>query len=160
MQLKGIAAAVLFVIACLLAGGIGSIFTSPEIPTWYAALNKPDFSPPNWVFAPVWTTLYILMGVAAHLVYEKGAKNKAEVDAALALFTTQLALNMAWSFLFFGLHSPLYGLIGIVTLWLVIALTMVRFYGISRPAGLLLVPYILWVSFASVLNLFVWMLNP
>ena len=160
MQLRKAAAAAVFVLVCLLAGGIGSIFTAPEIPTWYAALNKPDFSPPNWVFAPVWTTLYILMGIAAYLVYEKGAKKKGEVDAALAVFEVQLALNMAWSFLFFGLHSPLYGLICIAALWIVIALTMVKFYGISRPAGLLLAPYLLWVSFASVLNLFVWMLNP
>lgn len=145
-----------FVVLCLLAGAIGSVFTVQSIPAWYATLNKPSFSPPNWVFGPVWTTLYIMMGLAAYLVYTK--KNK-ETKTALVVFGVQLALNVMWSVLFFGLQSPLYGLICIIALWLAIAATIVKFYKISKTAGLLLVPYLLWVSFASVLNFYVWMLN-
>jgi tryptophan-rich sensory protein len=150
--------AVLFVLVCLIAGAIGSFFTFPSIQGWYSTLNKPSFNPPNWVFGPVWTLLYILMGIAAYLVYEKGFNQK-KVRIALASFDVQLLLNVLWSFLFFGLHSPVYGLLCIIALWFSIALTMAKFYEISRTAGLLFVPYILWVSFASILNLSIWMLN-
>ena len=161
MKLKDMGIAFLFVLVCLMAGAIGSVFTFQSIPTWYATLNKPSFSPPNWVFGPVWTMLYILMGVAAYLVYrERAGKNKAkEANAALVFFGVQLALNILWSLLFFGLHSPLYGLICIILLWLAIAVTIVKFYKISKTGGLLLVPYLLWVSFASVLNFYVWTMN-
>lgn len=147
-----------FVIICLAAGAIGGLATAPAIPGWYAALNKPAFSPPNWVFGPVWTALYAMMGIAACLVYEKGAGNK-NVRMALAVFGAQLALNVLWSLIFFGLRSPLYGLACIAVLWLAIAATIVKFYPLSRPAGLLLVPYLLWVSFASILNFYIWVLN-
>jgi tryptophan-rich sensory protein len=159
MELREIGKAALFVLLCLAAGAIGSIFTFSSIPGWYATLNKPVFTPPNWVFGPVWTTLYVLMGIAAYLVFRKGMKQKGVKDA-LMVFIVQLILNVLWSILFFGLHSPLYGLIGIVALWLAIALTIKKFYAISKPAVYLLVPYILWVSFAGILNLFVWILNP
>ncbi|NYZ74046.1 tryptophan-rich sensory protein [Candidatus Micrarchaeota archaeon] len=158
MQGKDITVLAGFIMICLAAGGIGSLFTMQSIPTWYAGLNKPDFSPPNWVFGPVWTTLYILMGIAAYLVYAKGMKKK-EIRGALMIFGGQLVLNTLWSILFFGLHSPLYGFVCIIALWLAIAATIWKFYGVSKNAGLLLVPYILWVSFASVLNLFIWMMN-
>ncbi len=145
-------------VICLGAGFVGSFFTSGAIPTWYAALNKPPFNPPNWVFAPVWTILYILMGIAAFLVWRRGLSGEG-VKLALLFFAIQLALNVAWSVLFFGFHSPRSAFFEIVILWLAIALTIVAFFRVSRPAAWLLVPYLLWVSFASVLNFAVWRLN-
>ncbi len=158
MKPREIGIAALFIILCLAAGAIGGLATYPAIPGWYASLSKPPFNPPNWVFGPVWTTLYVLMGIAAYAVYRAGMK-KNEVRGALAVFGAQLGLNVLWSLLFFGLHSPLYGLLCIVALWAAIAVTIIRFYAISKTAGLLLVPYILWVSFASLLNFYIWMLN-
>lgn len=148
-----------WVIVCQLAGFIGAIFTAPAIGTWYAALAKPPFNPPGWVFAPVWTLLFFLMGVSAYLVWREGFGRK-EVRTALSMFGVQLALNVLWSVLFFGLHSPLYALLDILLLWAAIFLTMRSFYAISRDAGFLLVPYLLWVSFALVLNLSIYLLNP
>jgi tryptophan-rich sensory protein len=145
-------------VLCFLAGAIGSVFTYPSIPTWYASLNKPFFTPPSWLFGPAWTTLYILMGLSLYLVWQKGTKGK-EAKQALYLFAAQLALNALWSFLFFGLQSPLYGFIGIIPLWLFILLTIWKFWNIDRNAALLLVPYIAWVSFAATLNFAVWLLN-
>jgi len=150
---------VICVVACLGAGFIGSMFTTPAIPSWYAGLIKPPFSPPNWVFAPVWTTLYILMGVAAYLVWRKGIGEK-RVFNALILFVVQLVLNASWSLFFFGLKSPLSGMIIILILWVLILLTLIQFYRVSRPASYLMIPYLLWVSFASVLNVSIWILNP
>jgi len=147
------------IIMCSLAGAVGSIFTISAIQTWYTALNKPSFAPPNWVFGPAWTTLYILMGISLYIVWEKGIKKK-EIRSAVKVFGVQLGLNAVWSFLFFGLRSPFYGLIGIVLLWLAIVWTMIKFWKISKTATYLLVPYILWVSFATILNLAVWQLNP
>jgi tryptophan-rich sensory protein len=158
MKPKEIGIAALFVLVCLAAGGIGSFFTFPSIQGWYSTLIKPFFSPPNWIFAPVWTILYILMGIAAYLVYEKGFKQK-KVRIALAFFDVQLFLNVLWSLLFFGMHSPLYGLLCIIALWFSIFLTMNKFYKISKTAGMLFIPYILWVSFAAILNLYIWRLN-
>ena len=143
---------------CQLAGIIGSIFTFSEIPTWYASLKKPSFSPPNWLFGPAWITLYTLMGISLYLVWTKGKKNK-EMENTMLIFGMQLFLNSVWSYLFFGLHSPLYGLIGIALLWVSIAVVISRFYKISKNATYLLIPYIAWVSFAMVLNFFVWILN-
>lgn len=151
-----IGTAALFIVLCLAAGAIGGLATYPAIPGWYASLDKPSFNPPNWVFGPVWTVLYVLMGIAAYAVYKM---KKKEVRGALAVFGLQLCLNILWSVLFFGLHSPLYGLLCIMALWTAIAVTIIRFYEISKTAGLLLVPYILWVSFASLLNFYVWVLN-
>jgi benzodiazapine receptor len=139
-------------------GFIGSLATRPMITTWYAALQKPFFSPPNWLFGPVWTLLYIMMGVAAYLVWRRGFE-RPEVKRALGWYVVQLILNCAWSLVFFGLKSPLGGLIIIVALWVLIYLTMRRFFKISQPAGWLLLPYLLWVSFATVLNLALLMLN-
>ena len=156
--MKALVDLIAWVIICLAAGFIGSIFTMPSLPAWYAGLNKPPFNPPNWIFGPVWTTLFILMGISAWLVWEKGFRNK-EVRSAIMLFCAQLALNMLWSLLFFGLKSPLLAFANIIALWLLILATIVSFYRISRPAAWLLIPYILWVSFASVLNLSIWLLN-
>jgi benzodiazapine receptor len=144
---------------CLLAGMIGSIFTAKAMPTWYISLNKPPFTPPNWLFAPAWTTLYILMGIAAFIIWRKGLGNKS-VRTALALFMVQLILNAFWSLAFFGLKSPLLGLAVIILLWIAILFTILTFFRISRAAGILMVPYILWVSFAAILNGSIWLLNP
>lgn len=157
-RLLEVAKLVASIVICQLAGLVGSVFTTPSIPTWYAALRKPSFSPPNWLFAPVWITLFILMGVSAYLVWRKGLEGQG-VKVALAIFIVQLALNTTWSVVFFGLHSLLGGLVVITILWVAILLTILRFLKISNAAGLLLVPYLLWVSFAAVLNLFIWRLN-
>ncbi len=149
---------IIAVLVCQAAGFMGSIFTRPAISTWYAGLLKPRFMPPDWVFAPVWICLYILMGIAAFLVWRRGLHHQV-VRRALAFFGVQLVLNGLWSFLFFGLKSPLAGLIGISILGIAIILTVQSFLKVSRTAGLLLIPYFLWVSFATGLNLSIWWLN-
>jgi len=146
------------VLICLLAGFLGSIFTTPSIPTWYASLAKPSFNPPNWLFAPVWTMLFILMGISAFLVWQKGLKKKG-VKKALGFFLAQLIFNVLWSFFFFKFHSPFLALLDIIILWFLILLTIFKFFKINNTAGLLLIPYLLWVSFASILNYFVYKLN-
>ena len=150
---------VLFVLVSELAGIVGSIFTVSSIPTWYATLEKPAFSPPNWVFGPVWTTLYFLMGVAAYLVWAEGIEKKG-VRGALKIFGAQLGANAAWSAVFFGMRNPMAAFFVIIVLWALIIETTREFYRISRWAGIALAPYILWVSFAAILNLAIWMLNP
>ena len=149
---------VVSIIACLAAGIIGSIFTRSAIPTWYATLEKPAFNPPNWLFAPVWTLLYIMMGIAAFLVWRKELENR-QVRIALIVFLVQLVLNALWSVAFFGLESPLYGLIVIAALWVAILCTALQFYRISLAASVLMWPYLLWVTFAAVLNESIWLLN-
>lgn len=148
----------LSIFICLFAGVIGSIFTNPSIPVWYGGLNKPPFNPPNWIFGPVWTILYILMGISAYLIYEKGLKNK-RVRSALIIFGVQLLLNSLWSIIFFGWHLLLLAFLELVLLWAAIILSIISFNRISRTAAYLLIPYILWVSFAAVLNLSIWLLN-
>ena len=150
--------AIVCIFLCLSAGGIGSTFTASAIPEWYAILAKPSFSPPNWIFAPVWALLYIMMGLAAALVWQKGLQNP-RVRTALVVFLVQLILNLVWSILFFGLRSPLYGLVDILFLWAMILVTIAQFSRVSIPAALLLIPYILWVTFASGLNLGIFLLN-
>jgi tryptophan-rich sensory protein len=149
---------ILSVVICLGAGAIGSLFTASSIPTWYTTIEKPFFNPPNWIFGPVWTLLFIMMGVALFLVWNKGWQNK-KVKIAMLIFGIQFLLNILWSILFFGFLSPFYAFVEIIFLWLAILVTIIYFYQISRPASWLLVPYILWVSFASVLNFFIWRLN-
>jgi tryptophan-rich sensory protein len=141
-----------------LAGVIGSMFTTPSIRGWYAGLAKPDFAPPNWIFGPVWTMLFVLMGIAAFLVWRKGL-NRRDVRTALGLFIGQLILNTLWSIIFFGLHSPGGAFGEIIFLWLSILLTIIVFARISKPAAWLLVPYIVWVTFAAYLNFSIWMRN-
>jgi tryptophan-rich sensory protein len=150
---------VVSLVACQFAGAIGAIFTTPAIPTWYATLQKPSFSPPNWLFAPAWITLYLLMGVAAFLIWRQGLAQKG-VRAALVIFLVQLVLNALWSVVFFGLQSPLWGVVVIIALWIAILITIIKFFKLSTAAGSLMLPYILWVSFAAVLNVALFMLNP
>ena len=149
---------IVFIVVCELAGILGSVFTMPSIPGWYAGLAKPSFNPPNWLFGPVWTILYALMGVAAWLVYEKGVK-RPDVKKALSVFAAQLILNALWSIVFFGAHMILGAAVVIVLLGAMILLTILLFGKISKPAAWLLVPYILWVSFATVLNISLYVLN-
>jgi len=158
MKLKGIAKLIVSILVCQAAGLIGSVFTIANIPTWYAALEKPFFTPPNWVFAPAWTTLFLLMGIALFIVWNKGLNTKAS-KIAVSIFAVQLVLNILWSALFFGLQSPFLGFIEIILLWIAILLTIIAFARVSKSAALLLIPYILWVSFASLLNYSVWILN-
>lgn len=145
-------------VACQCAGLIGSAFTTAAIPTWYAALEKPFFTPPNWLFAPAWATLYLLIGIAAFVIWRRGLKQKG-VKSALIVFTVQLVLNALWSIFFFGLKSPLAGVIVIIVLWIAILFTVLRFFRLSTVAGGLLLPYILWVTFAALLNISIWLLN-
>ncbi|MBN2399486.1 MAG: tryptophan-rich sensory protein [Candidatus Aminicenantes bacterium] len=146
------------VTACQLAGFIGSIFTRQAIPAWYAGLQKPSFTPPNWLFGPAWISLYLLMAAAAYLIWQKGWST-AGVRMALAIFLLQLLLNALWAPVFFGLRSPLLGMIVIASLWLTIIPTIFLFFKIYRPAALLLLPYFFWVSYASVLNISIYDLN-
>ncbi len=149
---------VLSLIICLSAGFIGSIFTRQSVSTWYPTINKPSFNPPNWIFSPVWTTLFILMGIALFLVWQKGLSEKTN-RFAFIIFIIQLIFNMVWSLAFFGLKSPFLGFLVIIVLLLLILLTIMKFFKVSKVAGWLLIPYILWVSFATVLNFSIWILN-
>lgn len=151
MKTKDIPALLIALAIPQLAGGIGSVFTASKIPGWYASLVRSPLNPPGWVFGPVWTTLFVLMGIAAFLVYQKGWHKK-NVQRALEVFGLQLILNTLWSILFFGLQNPFAALIEIFILWLAILWTIVAFYKVSRTAAYLLIPYIVWVSFASFLN--------
>lgn len=158
MKLNNFFKLVITIIVSQLAGVIGSVFTVSSIPNWYAVLQKPSFSPPNWIFGPVWVTLYLLMGVAAFLVWRHGFERR-EVRRALAIFGGQLVLNTLWSIIFFGLRNPFWAFVEIIVLWLAILVMIFAFYKISRPAAYLLLPYILWVSFAGYLNYSIWILN-
>jgi len=137
---------------------LGSLFTRNAVSDWYANLNKPIFTPPDWLFGPVWTALYLLMALSALLIWHKGLENSA-VRIALALFLFQLILNALWMPLFFGLKMPLVAFIEILLLLAAIGLTIMSFARVSIPAALLLLPYILWTSFAAVLNFSIWLLN-
>lgn len=143
----------------LAAGFVGSYFTMPAVAGWYATLLRPELSPPNWVFGPVWTTLYILMGIASFLVWQKRAHYGHRARQALKVYGFQLGLNVLWSVLFFGLQSPGLALVCVAALWLAIVWTMLLFYRLSRASALLLLPYLAWVSFASYLNYMIYMLN-
>tara|TARA_Y100001934_G_C12369153_1_gene785301 strand:- start:22 stop:534 length:513 start_codon:yes stop_codon:yes gene_type:complete len=146
-----------FVALCLVVGGVGGIFTAGSVETWYPTLDKPPFNPPNWVFGPVWTALYVLMGAAAWRVWRRRAHPGRR--AALAWFGAQLALNLLWSLLFFGLMMVGAALIEIVILWGSILSTAMRFKNIDSLAAWMFVPYLAWVSFATVLNGSIWWLN-
>ncbi|MCX5748893.1 MAG: tryptophan-rich sensory protein [Candidatus Saganbacteria bacterium] len=158
MKLTDIFRLILSIAVCFLAGAIGSVFTYPNMPTWYANLNKPFFNPPNWIFGPVWTILYIMMGIALFLVWQKSIEDKA-ARPLLPLFLLQLALNSLWSIIFFGEHLLLWASIEIIILWCVILLFIIRSYRISKPASWLMVPYICWVSFAAILTISLKLLN-
>lgn len=172
---------IISILICELAGVLGSIFTTPAIKNWYFFLNKPSFSPPNWIFGPVWTILYFLMGVSLYLVWLRNFASEVPVNAekqktwnsvsaklwfgswreenAVLIFTLQLILNILWSVIFFGLKLPGLAFFEILMLWFAILYTIINFYRISKTASYLLIPYILWVSFAAILNYAVWILN-
>jgi tryptophan-rich sensory protein len=154
---KDILALLVSTAICFAAAGLGSQLTVVALEPWYAGLKKPAFNPPDWVFGPVWSLLYLLMAISAWLVWRQ--RERAAVRLPLALFGVQLALNVAWSGCFFYLQRPGAALSEIAVLWLAILATMLTFFRVNRAAGALLVPYLLWVSFASVLNFAIWRLN-
>lgn len=156
--MKDFSKLIISIVACELVGLLSTPFTIASIPTWYAGLLKPSFSPPNWIFAPVWTILYLLMGISVYLVWRKGIQNK-EIKIAIYYFLTQLFFNFLWSVIFFGLHQPFFAFIDITALLAAIVLTMTKFSKISKAAAYLLVPYLLWVSFAAILNAAIVLLN-
>ena len=143
---------------CFLAAAIGSAFTAGAIDTWYVTLDKPFFSPPNWVFGPVWTLLYLMMGISLYLVWITKIDKKTKRQA-ITFFFIQLGFNALWSILFFGLKSPSAALLGIIVLWIAICLTFRNFLRVSNLAAWLLIPYLAWVSFATILNLSILLLN-
>lgn len=159
MKREKILSLVFSIIVCEAAGAIGSLFTAPAIPLWYASLTKPAFNPPSWIFAPVWTALFALMGIALWLILEKRPFVRKNMIWAVGVFILQLALNILWSYFFFGQNDPGAAFVEIIFLWLAIAATIVIFYRIRRPAAYLLIPYLLWVSFAGFLNYSLWKLN-
>lgn len=144
---------------CLIVGYMNSIFTQISINDWYPTLKKPFFNPPNWVFAPVWTTLYVLMGISGGIVWNEISKQPEIVKKGLLFFIFQLVLNLIWSYLFFGLKNILLASIEVVLLWLFIYETIVVFKKINRKASLLLIPYLAWVGFASILTISIYILN-
>ena len=148
-----------FVVLCFAAAGFGALFTTPQTAPggWYSQIQKPSWTPPAWLFGPVWSALYLMMAVAAWWVWRQGGWGGQR--GALTLFLVQLVLNAAWSGLFFGLRSPSLGVIGIALLWIAILLTVLAFFRVSPLAGWLMVPYLLWVSYASALNFTIWRLN-
>lgn len=149
---------IISIIVCLAVGGISGYLTTSEITTWYATLQKPSFNPPNYLFGPVWTTLYILMAIALWLIWKSDAP-EALKNKAMLLFGIQLILNFFWSIIFFSLHQLGFALVEIIAMWVFILLSILAFYPISKTAAFLLIPYLLWVSFASVLNFSIWRLN-
>lgn len=155
--MKNALALIAFLLLCYGVAAGGSVFTAASVRDWYPTLVKPSWNPPSWVFGPVWTLLYTMMAVAAWLVWKR--RGEAPVGLALGVFGVQLALNFAWSLLFFGLHRPDLALLDIALLWLSILATIILFWRPSTLAGALLIPYLLWVTFASALNYAIWQLN-
>ncbi|MEP6806512.1 MAG: TspO/MBR family protein [Flavobacterium sp.] len=150
---------IIALVICLMVGYSASMVTRPSVETWYPTIIKPAFNPPNWIFMPMWTLLYILMAVAAGLVWDKIKEQNEEVKKALGFFLIQLTLNAIWSYLFFGLKNPMLALIEIALLWLMIYETYLKFVKINKTAGYLLIPYMAWVAFAAILNASIWWLN-
>ena len=145
----------LCIVVCLGAGWLGSLLTRPALMAWYEGLSKPNWTPPNWLFAPIWTILYMAMGVAAWLVWRRSGLTAAPMQ----LFLLQLLLNVAWSAVFFRFRSPGWAFVEIVTLWCAILLTAIGFGRTAPLAGWLMIPYLLWVSYAAALNFAIWRLN-
>ena len=148
----------LVVVVCVTIGYLSGMVTRDSIITWYPTLVKPVFNPPNWIFAPVWTLLYVMMGIAAGLVWTSNSDEQT-TKKAIGFFAIQFGLNALWSYIFFGLHNPLLALIEIFLLLLLIYETYVQFKKIDKVAGMLLLPYLAWVSFATLLNASIWWLN-
>lgn len=158
-QMNKITKILIVVVTCLAVGYFSGIVTRSAVLDWYPLLLKPAFNPPNWVFAPVWTLLYIVMGVAAGLVWNRMDFERDAVKKALVIFAIQLALNALWSYLFFGLHNPMLAGLEIILLWLFIYECYLQFAKINKISGYLMLPYLAWVSFAAVLNGSIWWLN-
>lgn len=146
------------IVVCQLAGVLGSVFTRSSVNTWYQDLTKPWFTPPGWVITTIWLVLFTLMGLSLFLVYREGL-SRVDVRIAVGIFAIQLLVNVLWSMAFFGLRWPMGGLVTIAVLWVLIVLTILKFWPISREAALFLMPYLLWVSFAAFLNYSFWRLN-
>lgn len=157
MQITNTQKLIISIISTVGLGSLGGIFTIAEIPTWYAGLNKPSFNPPNWIFGPMWTTLYVLMGISFYLIWKHSIS--LERSLAIRLFIIQFILNFCWSILFFSLHQIGWAFAEIITMWVFILLTILQFRKLSPTAAALLIPYLLWVSFASILNGSIWNLN-
>lgn len=158
-EMQGLFRIILVIFTCLTIGYLSGIQTRESIETWYLTLEKPVFNPPNWVFAPVWTVLYALMGVAAGRVWNRMHLDEKEVKKGFSFFVIQLALNVLWSFIFFSMHNPFLALIEIFLLWLMIYETYISFKKVDAVSGKLLIPYLAWVAFAGVLNGSIWWLN-
>ncbi len=148
---------IISIVVCQFAGIIGTIFTRKNITIWFSNLNKPEFNPPDWVFAPVWITLYFLMGISFYLIWNN--VNNPATKTAIIIFIFQLVLNSLWTIIFFGLKSPGIAFLEIIVLWIFILICIIQFYPISITASVLLIPYLIWVSFASILNYSIWKLN-
>ena len=149
---------ILSIIICEGAGIFGSIFTTKSVGGWYSTINKPSFNPPGWIFGPVWILLYLLMGISVFIIWSKFNDHNL-FKSAIVIFSIQLLLNVFWSFLFFGQKSPLLAFIEIIFLWIAILITIIVFYKLNHLSSYLLIPYILWVSFAAFLNYSIWRLN-
>jgi tryptophan-rich sensory protein len=158
MNARSLLALIVALAIPLLVGGIGGAATARAIPTWYQQLEKPAWNPPDWVFGPVWTVLYLLMGIAAWLVWRMGW-DVPRVQIALGVFAVQLIFNLLWSLIFFGWQRPGLALLEIILLWVLVGITTLRFFSLTPLAGFLLAPYWLWTSFAGVLNAAIWWLN-
>ncbi len=158
ITLRSVALAAICILIPLVSGAIVGMLTMSGVTDWYTTLTKPWFTPPNYVFGPVWTVLYILMGISLYLVLSQGWENKT-VKTGIILFAAQLGVNLMWSLIFFGLHSPLAALACIVVLLALIIATIITFYRVSKPAAVLLVPYLAWVCIATALNAGVVLLN-
>lgn len=155
--MRSTAALVFWLSLCLGVSWAGSLLTRPAIPGWYAGLAKPGWTPPDWVFAPVWISLYILMAVAAWLVWEQ--RRTSPVALPLVVFLLQLTLNIVWSALFFHFRLPGVAMLEIIVLWFIILFTLILFWRVKPLAGWLLAPYLLWVAYAAALNITIWRLN-
>lgn len=153
---------VLFLLAigiCLCAAYVASSYMTPAIPAWYDHLQKPDFSPPSWIFGPVWTVLYVIMGLSLYMILQAGTRKK-EAFLGLVFFVAQLAFSIAWAYLFYGLHSTFFGLMTLIALWFLILCTVIQVMRFSVPAAAILIPYFLWVTFLVILSYFVLSMNP
>lgn len=157
MKLSNLQKLVISIIATVGIGSLGGIFTISEIPNWYANLTKPSFNPPNWIFGPVWTSLYTMMGISFYLIWKQ--KESELRKKAIQLFVIQFVLNFFWSIIFFSMHAIGAALIEIIVMWILILITIIQFSKLSKAAAWLLVPYIAWVSFATLLTASIWKLN-
>jgi tryptophan-rich sensory protein len=156
--MSNIVKAIIAIAIPLIVGGTSGFFTVTGVESWYQTIQKPSWNPPNWIFGPVWTTLYIMMGIALFLVWKEDTSSELK-KIAVGLFTVQLVLNFFWSFIFFSQQQPGWALVEIVVLWIFILLTIFAFAQVNKTAAWLLVPYISWVSFATILNYTIWQLN-